>query len=167
MVVHDYITAEEPTTFQFLLHSLERMDYDSKQGTVFVENGQARCIVKIISTEPLEFSQTDRFNIPPGERYEGAANQWHLTVGTSKKAAEVKFLALMVPYRSTEPAPRIEVVEEGSWFGFEVNGEVVKAWWGKGEIGTDKPSTSKTAPTRLMVNLGDKVQTQYRSYYCD
>ncbi|MBW7996993.1 MAG: DUF4962 domain-containing protein [Candidatus Glassbacteria bacterium] len=166
LAVHDYLAAAEPTTFQFMLHALERMEYDSKQGTVFVDNGPVRCVVRIIASQPLEFSQTDKFNVPPGERYEGAANQWHLTVSTAGKALEAKFLAIMVPFRSTEPAPRIELVEDGSWRGFEVNGEKVTAWWGEGETGTDLPATAKAAPARIQVDLGEDVQAQYRRYDC-
>ena len=115
-----------------------------------------RCVVRVISSQPLTFSQTDKFSTPPTERYEGAANQWHLTVGTTRKAAEVKFLALAVPFRNTEPVPRIELVEDGSWRGFTVNGEKIIAWWGEGEI-------SVQDSVRMKVVLAEGEITHYES----
>ncbi len=162
LAVHDYFSTEKPATFQFMLHALERMEYDKKNGTIFVDNGPVRCVVRIISSQPLEFSQTDKFSIAPSERYEGAANQWHLTVSTTRKATEVKFLAIAVPFRNTEPMPRIEMVEQGNWRGFMVNGEKIAGWWGEGETGTDKPETSEIVPARLLIDLGEDEQAQYR-----
>ncbi len=151
LAVHDYLSAQKPATFQFMLHALERMEFDKKNGTVFIDNGPVRCVVRIISSQPLVFSQTDKFSIPPSERNEGAANQWHLTIGTTRKAAEAKFLAIAVPFRNTEPVPAIELVEEESWRGFAVNGEKVVAWWGEGEIGTEDS-------VRMKVILGEEAR---------
>ena len=154
LAVHDYFSTEKPATFQFMLHALERMEFDKKNGTIFIDNGPVRCVVKIISNQPLRFSQTDKFSIPPSERNEGAANQWHLSVGTTRKAAEVKFLALAVPFRNTESVPRIELVEEDSWRGFSVNGEKITAWWGQGE-------TSLEDSVRVKVDLGENAGLLY------
>jgi len=153
LAVSDYVAAESPTRFQFLLHSLEKMELDEAAGSVTIANGQARCLVKIISNGPLAFSQNDRFLTPPEERYAGAANQWHFSAETKEQAPFARFLAVMVPFRAGEPAPEVKEITEGALRGFEVNGERVSAWWSEGETGTVQ---GYEGPGRLFVKLEEE-----------
>ncbi|HLA39363.1 MAG TPA: heparinase II/III-family protein, partial [Candidatus Glassbacteria bacterium] len=152
LAVSDYVAAESPTRFQFLLHALDKLELDQAGGSVVVTNGPARCLVKIVSTGSLAFSQNDRFYTPPEERYEGAANQWHFTAETTEDAPFARFVALAVPFRAGEPLPEVKEATEGNLRGFEINGERVSAWWGEGETGAVE---GFEGPGRLFVETAD------------
>ena len=62
-------------------------------------------------------------------------DQWHLTAHTKTPAAELKCLAVMVPYRRGETPPVIVPLHEQNSLGFRVGGTQVAAWWGAGEQG--------------------------------
>ncbi len=153
LAVHDFLATEEPATFQFLLHALEKMDLEPGTGSLTVKNGGVHCLVRLLCSEPVVFDQTDQFNLPPEERFQGAANQWHFSAGTQNNAAEVKYFAVMVPFKASEGPPRVEVVQEEDWRGFEINGERVLAWWGEGETGK---GAGKPDPGRIWIDWTDK-----------
>ena len=136
MVVHDYLKAEAPASYQYMLHALQRMDLNEKEGKIALTVGKAQLDVYIMSDQSLRFSQTDQFLVPPGDRYEGADNQYHFMAETSDDKAEVKFLAVFLPYKKGETPPAVEVVGEGSVRGFTVGTDRALAWWGEGETGT-------------------------------
>ena len=121
--------------FDWMLHALERMQIRQQTASVTVRSGQARLLVKVLSTQPFEFSQTGLFPIRPEERRSEAANQWHLAARGQSPTREVKFLAVMVPYRASESEPEIATSRTGESAGFRVGGTDVVVWWGAGEQG--------------------------------
>ncbi len=147
LVVHDYVKTGAPTTFDWMLHALNRMETESQSGSIALRDGIARLAVRLVSTEPFEFSQTSEFAVlpeviaPPGQvvsasqRLSKFPDQWHLSAHTRSPALEIKFLAVMVPYRDGGPLPEISVVESPNARSFRVNGTEVKAWWGPGNRG--------------------------------
>ena len=147
LVVLDYVTTDKPATFDWLLHAANRMQADARSGTVRVADSGARLVVRLVSSRPVEFFQTDRFTVPPeaSQRHtcalppeECAAKfpkQWHLSARTRGQAKEARFLAVMVPYREGEPEPEIATVEGQDGPGFRVGGTEVNAWWGAGPRG--------------------------------
>lgn len=146
LIVHDYLRTAEPTTFDWLLHALNQMETDSRTGTIFVRDGGARLVVRVLSDRGLSISQTDRFTVAPeiqgsscadnpkdcAARY---AKQWHLSARTKAPSEQVRFLAIMVPYRDSEPQPKIEDLESADAVGFRVGGTQVVSWWGAGASG--------------------------------
>jgi hypothetical protein len=135
LVVSDHIRTDAPATFDWLLHARQRMEVDSRTGAVAIASGQARCLVRLRSSIPAKFSQTGAFPVRPDERASGFPDQWHLTARTAAPRAEVKFVAVLVPYRAGEAMPNIEPIEGSRAAGFRVGRSQVAAWWGDGETG--------------------------------
>jgi hypothetical protein len=143
LVLHDYVRTSAATTFDWLMHALSRMDNDARTGAISVRDGDVRLAVRLVSTVPYHFSQTDQFPIAPEPATNTAyiltkdifSNQWHLKATTANPTAEVKFLALMVPYRASEPQPEIVPFQATGATGFRVAGVEVAAWWGDGYRG--------------------------------
>ncbi len=106
IAVHDELEAEEPSTFQWLLHTLEEMEVDEAAQSASIRRGEARCRVEFLAPEGLELTQTDQFTVPPET---GGANQWHLTASSTEKASRKQSLIVLRPYRADEEAEPAEV----------------------------------------------------------
>ena len=103
-LIIDELEAPEPVRYDWLLHSLEKMEIDQKNRELTIRKGEAMLVVQFISPENLKFSQTNKFSVEPGLSYpEGFAypDQWHLTVSTTKKTEAATFIVKM-KVRSTE-----------------------------------------------------------------
>lgn len=143
LMVHDYVKTGGPAKFDWLLHALRKMEIDGSGGTIRLRSGNARAIVRLVASLPYGVSQTSEFPIKPEAASNTAYilgkasfdNQWRLRAATDAEADEVKFLALFVPYRASEPEPKIEMIRTGDVMGFRVAGSEVAAWWGKGPSG--------------------------------
>ena len=114
LIVQDYLRASAPATFDWLLHALNRMEIDEDAGAITLRDGEARLAVRLVSSVPLRFSQRTGFPIKPefaeNTAYVDSAkfpDHWHLTASTQTPAREVKFRAVLVPYRTSEPPPVI------------------------------------------------------------
>ena len=88
----DELEAPKEVRWDWLLHSLEKMQINKRNNTVTIRKGKARCRIKFISPEKLSFSQTNKFSVPPGE---GFPDQWHLTVSTAEKSKATVFVVQM------------------------------------------------------------------------
>lgn len=162
LVVHDSLNTAGPARFSWLLHALNRMETDSRNGTVFVRDGDARLVVRLVASVPFRFGQHSGFPIKPefsaNTAYvlgdEPFADQWHLQATTGQLSDEVKFLAVFVPYRASEPEPKIELLNADHAIGFRVAGTEVAAWWGAGSRGKIEAS-GITGEGRLAINAGD------------
>ncbi|MBN2289876.1 MAG: DUF4962 domain-containing protein [Candidatus Glassbacteria bacterium] len=135
IAVHDYLKTAGPARFDYLLHALEQMELDQENSRVYVRSGEAGLEVRLLAGAGLEFSQSGKFPVPPEERYEGSAEQWHFSARTSEPADEMRFLVLMLPARVGDPPVEVEELDYEGLRGFRVGGEKVLAWWGEGETG--------------------------------
>ena len=116
LVISDALRTNAPATFDWLLHALEQMETDSRTGAVLVRSGDARLAVRVIASAPLEFSQASKFPVQPEAANNTAyvlgtpsfPDQWHLKATTSRPSREMRFLAVLAPYRAGEPEPAIE-----------------------------------------------------------
>jgi hypothetical protein len=143
LVVHDYLKTSAPATFDWILHALNRMEIDENAGSILVHDGDARMAVRLITTVPARFSETGKFPIAPEAPTSTAyiltkdvySDQWHFTASTLAPAQEVKFLAILVPYRASEPMPHIERLRESDSAVFRVGDMEIAAWWGEGARG--------------------------------
>ncbi|MDI6827374.1 MAG: DUF4962 domain-containing protein [Armatimonadota bacterium] len=108
-VIIDELVAKEPSTFDWLLHSWEKMEINDQK--VNVRKNEAHMLVQFVEPGHLKLSQTDQFTAPP-ER-EGLANQWHLTASTVKPSRQGEFITVLYPYKSGNGAllPKIERIE--------------------------------------------------------
>jgi len=143
LIIHDYLKTSQATTFDWLLHALNRMQVDDSTGTVLIRDKDARLLVRLVALSPLRFSQDSRFTIEPEhitntayvlgeEKFE---DQWHLKATTRQPTSEMKFLAVFVPYRALEVQPEITPIRSGESIGFRVQDVSVAAWWGAGPTG--------------------------------
>ncbi len=170
LVVQDYLRADAPTTFDWLLHALNPMEVDNRLGAITVRDGHARLAIRLVSTEGFQFSQHDGFPVPPevaentlyvtssGEQAAKFPNQWHLGAHTHTPVCEIKFLAVLVPYHESEAPPDIAPLKLGDIIGFRVGPSEVRAWWGQGVRG--KISIDGTSDYgRLVVKTIDPAQS--------
>ncbi len=170
LVVYDLLRASAPTTFDYLLHALNKLEADSSSGVIRARDGEARLAVRLVASVPFAFSQHTGFPAPPEvaentayieaekERKARFPDQWHLSARTQEPAGEIKFLAVMVPYRASESEPEIALLESSSARGFRVGGVEVAAWWGAGERG---PITlgRLTGSGRLVLKVPEQDRT--------
>ena len=94
----DELEAPKPVQFNWLLHSLNKMQIDASKKRVIINKGKARLTLQFISPEELVFSQTDKFNVAPGPlptKESVYPNQWHLTVSTKNKTKAATFIVKM------------------------------------------------------------------------
>ena len=141
LVVHDYLRTSAPATFDWLLHALQRMTVDGEAGALTLADGDARVAVRLVAGAPLRFEQRSGFPIPPepitNTAYvlgkEEFAEQRHLAATTQSPAREMKFIAVMVPYRASERAPEIVVSRSAKSVVFRVGATEVSAGWATGD----------------------------------
>jgi hypothetical protein len=139
IAVHDYLKTAGPATFDYLLHSLEKMQLDQKNQSLLVTRGEVGLDVYFLSPSVLDFQQSSKFPVAPEERYEGAPDQWHFTARTVGETDEMRFLVLMIPRhpkKNVNAGHEVTKLDYGNLQGFQVGAEKVLAWWGSGEHGT-------------------------------
>jgi hypothetical protein len=132
LAVHDRVQTAGPAVFDWLLHAANSMA-TATDGSVKVHSGNARLAVRLLASVPFAFHQEGGFPIRP----EFAANtayvlgrdafidQWHLRATTQKPSDRVNYLAVLVPYRASEPEPPIETIETPLARGFRIAGAQV------------------------------------------
>jgi hypothetical protein len=136
----DDIAAPQPSHFQWLLHTFEKMDI---QGTrVTSRRKQAVLEVSLACPRGLDLSQTDQFDTPynhgiPPAYHRDKPRHWHLTAHTTEKAGRTRIAAIMavdrLPHRT-----RMEFPQEKGWYGVIATGEFgrVEGWVRLEETGT-------------------------------
>ncbi len=167
LVVHDFLLADAPAVFTWLLHALNPMEPDESSGSVLIQDGDARVAVRLVSSVPYRFSQSTGFPIKPeyaaNTAYvlgrESFTDQSHLSAISKQSARELKYLAVFVPYHASEPAPEISVVKSGNYVGYRVSGVEIRAWWGSGAQGPLKAGgTAGTGRFIISTSEEDKGQ---------
>lgn len=102
VIVYDRLAAREPSTFEYWLHALNKMDVGD-QHRIQVRAGDVVCDVDFLAPAGLTFAQTDQYDPNPRPRIK--LREWHLTATTPKKSKTVEFVALYRPHRKKDPAP--------------------------------------------------------------
>ena len=152
MLIHDYVETDGPATFDYLIHSLDEFIIERQTGKLTIKRGDITLDIYILSDKELNFDKTDQFLVPPGDRYEGAKNDWHFKATTRDKSESVKFLALFIPYRSSDTTPSVTTVSGEKQTGFSLDdGTEIRAWWNEGETGLIDGTMA-----RLILNGGNR-----------
>jgi hypothetical protein len=120
VVLYDDLEAAKPATYQWLLHSLERMALDPAAGQVTISRNQARLRVQFLTPRGLQMSQTDQFTVPP--EAPNMPNQWHLTAQTTEPAARQRFLTVLLPYREGGVPPTVRALDIPGFLALELTG---------------------------------------------
>jgi len=168
LIVQDFLRTSAPTTFAWLLHALNPMLAEDGSGAITIQEGNARLAVRLLCDQPFRFSQRTGFPIQP-ERAENTAYQdldtqfpdpSHLSAHTETPEAQIKFLAVMVPYHAEETAPEIEPFKSPQLVGLRIGETRVAAWWGAGETGrVEMPGLTEDCRMGLIVMENGQSRT--------
>lgn len=123
-MVLDDLAAPSPATFQWLLHSFDKMEVDEARRRVVSRRGPASLSVCLGTESPLAFSQTDQFDPPynqgnPPEYQEQVPNHWHFTAATTIKSAEQRIAAVMLVQAAGENIKE-QWIEHPGWLGVAI-----------------------------------------------
>ena len=159
IAVHDYLKTEGPARFDYLLHTMEKMELDRQNARVFVRYGVAGLDIYFMSQVGLDFHRDGMFPIPPEERHQDSPEQWHFTAGTVEPTDEMRFLVVMVPCRGRQAPVAVKKLDYGSVRGFQVGEEKVLAWWGEGEVG-EFADAGVQGRGKMLIELIEEGQTK-------
>jgi Heparinase II/III-like protein/Domain of unknown function (DUF4962) len=121
-VLIDELSAPEPATFSWLLHSLKKMSLQQESHSIELQNGSAKCNIDLNSSQGLKFSQNDKFDPPPTmagafktRKKKKCPNEWHFRADTTRKSRDCIISARIKVYeKNTPPTPiKNEKFEDG------------------------------------------------------
>ena|GEM_PF-172812 len=98
-ILADDLKGPVGTNYDWLLHSIKKMDIDSNKKQVKVAQADARMDLQFIEPADLTFSQTNKFTADPTTQF---TEQWHLKATVKSQAQQQRFLAVMDVYRAGE-----------------------------------------------------------------
>jgi Heparinase II/III-like protein/Domain of unknown function (DUF4962) len=112
-VLIDELSAPEPATFSWLLHSLKKMRFEQGSNSLELGNGSAKCLVDLNSSQGLKFSQNDKFDPPPTmsgafktRKAKTCPNEWHFRADTIQKSNDCIITAKIKIYeKGNAPTP--------------------------------------------------------------
>jgi len=117
ILIVDELEANEPTTFQFMLHALSPFAIDPEKQVLYLERPKAGLIAQYLPDAPLGFRQWDGYDPPPRDQI---PNQWHVEASTQEKKDAVTMLTLLIPYpAASRPQWSARRVESADAVGLE------------------------------------------------
>lgn len=102
MIVYDRLAAPAPSTFDYWLHALNKMEVHD-QHNIAVRNDDVLCDIDFLSPEGLRFTQTNQYDPNPRERIK--LREWHLTASTPAKQKNLEFVTLYRIHRQAQAVP--------------------------------------------------------------
>ena len=106
VVVDDLLAADEPSSFQWLLHAAAPIELDEPTQSLTVTSGAAAMSGRFLQPQELSFTITDRYPVHPYDGYgtvpvpeDRLAQEWHLTAETAP-AAQQRFVTAFDVRRS-------------------------------------------------------------------
>ena len=117
VLVHDVLASAVPRTWEWNIHALDKMKKVSDRKIAIVRGKAAMCI-EMISGPEVEFTQTDRFAVPPGpsSMSERQPDQWHGVFATTKKSETAEFVTMMRIGSDCTDSPPAEVSQRVAYF---------------------------------------------------
>ncbi len=115
IILYDDVASQDPSIYDWLLHSIEKMQADEQNKSVTIRRGAAGLFVQFLTPEQLKFSQTDEFTVPPES--DNMPNQWHLNAQTTVADTVAKFITVLMPFRQglEQNLPRIRFIDKAGW----------------------------------------------------
>jgi len=114
VVVYDRLEAEEPATFQYWLHAINKFDVKG-QHQIQVRNADIVCDIDFLAPSPLALTQTNQYDPNPRPRIK--LREWHLTAtNLPAKNKRMEFVTLYRPHRIGDQVPSeagLEKIEGG------------------------------------------------------
>jgi len=109
VVVYDRLEAKEPSTFEYWLHAINKIDVED-QHNVRVENDDVVCDIDFLTPSGLTFKQTNEYDPKPRPRFK--MREWHLTAETADKNKRMEFVTVYRPHRSGDQVPSEAILEK-------------------------------------------------------
>ena len=131
-LILDDLQSPVETTFEFHLHSIEKMTVQEKQKRIGVSRGGARLDVEVLSELDMRFYLSDLFDPPsddPRRRGLEASSaapdpfppQWHVRAATVPVRKAVRVAMLLIPNRESSPETfEVARCSGDGWFGARV-----------------------------------------------
>ena len=152
IIIQDYMKAKSPTHFDYMLHSLEKMEIKKENQQLVIQKGKAVVDVYLLSSEALDFNQTNQFTVDPDESDAGKPNQWHFSASNTEKVDELHFLTLMIPRTSNAAQATVISLQQDNINGFQVGESKILSWSGKGEKGKFSIDGKEVSDIRMVIN---------------
>ncbi len=102
VVVYDRLEAKEPSTFEYWLHAINKIDVEN-QRDICVRNDDVVCDIDFLAPSGLTFKQTNEYDPKPRPRIK--LREWHLTATTAEKKKQMEFVTLYRPHRAEDKVP--------------------------------------------------------------
>jgi hypothetical protein len=121
-LILDDLASPVETTFEFHLHSVEKMTVREKEKQVGVSCGGARLDVEVLSELDMRFYLGDVFD-PPNDDPQDLAlpTEWHLRAATVPVVKAVRVAMLLIPRRESSPETfQVTRCAGDGWFGARV-----------------------------------------------
>ncbi len=103
IVMFDALEAPQPSTFQWLLHSLEEMQIDGQTITATNTKGGVRAVVRLLRPRRLRITQTNEC-VPPSTKAPELDHS-HLQASTTQPQREMDFISVIRAVRPGDPEP--------------------------------------------------------------
>jgi hypothetical protein len=100
-VLFDDIQSSQASNYSWLFHAYYPMQLDQDGKGFRLDAPKASLKVKLLSSTPVTYVQTDQFTIPLDKQMD-KPTQWHLTATTQQKVDTGYFLAVLEPLRTGE-----------------------------------------------------------------
>ena len=103
-IVHDIVRTEVKRHIEWNLHSKNAFVVDAGSSTILARNKEAIADLKLVSSDELDFIQSDQFSVPSVATDE---NQWHLVASTRNRQNRVTFTSVLRVAAPGESLPAV------------------------------------------------------------
>ena len=94
IVIYDQLVANRPVTYQYWLHSPEKMEL--KNNELIARVGKVECPVQFLVPQSLKMTQTNEYDPNPRPRIN--VREWHVKAETVEPASSTEFLVVYHPH---------------------------------------------------------------------
>ena len=141
ILIHDVLTASEPSTYQWLLHAQTPFTLGNRD--ISWKGAQGRLDIHFLKPASLVFSQTDEFDVPP-HKWAFSLEEWHFTAATQKPETKMDFVTLIRVDNTTVQTAIEENDSGGTTVSLARPDENMTVYLGEHEFRVNTRATSKT-----------------------
>jgi len=117
IVILDDLEAQEPATFQVMLHAFREFRIDERDGLLNLDGDRIRAAIRLSGPEALALRQWTGYDPPPDADYMKGRTfptMWHVEAGTKEKRKSAAIATVVaVARRGSEPTMVVERKDEG------------------------------------------------------